>query len=268
MIILKINNYIKVESLKEAFALLQSDKKNLIVGGGAWIKQTNKEVETMIDLEKLNLSTIVEDEKTIKIGASVTLRQIEVNETIQHHANGILVEAISKIMGLSIRNLATIGGSIMGKYSFSDILTPLIVMNVDLEFYDSGIVSLAQFMSQKPLDDILLSIIIHKEPLKGYFYTMKKTALDFAVVNVSVTKGEIIKIAIGARPSISILTEKAMAYINNQSDISQEVINETARIAIEETKFGTNGRASKEYRESIAEVYIRRGLKEVTSNES
>lgn len=266
--ILKIKNYKKVDSLQEAHALLQSDKKNLIIGGGAWLKQSNKEVNTMIDLDKLALATITEDETAIKIGAMTTLRQLEISKTILAYANGILGDAVSKIMGLSIRNLATIGGSIMGKYPFSDILTPLIVMNVDLEFYSAGMVTLDHFINNKPPNDILLSVIIHKEPLKGYVYTMKKTALDFAVVNVAITKGDSFNIAIGARPGLCALTSDAMTFINNQTTITDEIINKTANIAIKETTFGTNSRASKAYRERISEVYIRRGLKEVISNEN
>ncbi len=55
-----------------------------------------------------------------------------------------------------------------------------------------------------------------------------------------------------------------MEYVNNQKEITAEVIEETARIATEELKFGTNSRASKEYRIELAKVYIKRGLKEVT----
>ena len=74
-----------------------------------------------------------------------------------------------------------------------------------------------------------------------------------------------IKIAVGARPSISILAVESMKFINAQSVITDEVIEETAKKVVEELKFGTNSRGSQEYREQLAYVYVKRGLKEVTA---
>jgi CO/xanthine dehydrogenase FAD-binding subunit len=265
MMELKIKEYVKVNSIEEAYELQKANPKNLVVGGGAWLKQTNKEVDMLIDLELLGLNKIEDSEKEITIGAYTTLRDIEQSELLNDLADGIFTEAVRGIMGVSIRNIATIGGSIMGKYSFSDVLTPLLVLDVTLEFYKRGKISLVEFMSIKKVDDILLNVIINKKETLGYFYTMKKTKLDLAVVNVAVSNGDGINIAIGARPSVASLPTKAIEFINNQKVITKEVINETAKLAVEETKFGTNSRASEEYRRSITETYIIRGLSEVLS---
>lgn len=265
---MKINEFIKVESLDQAYDLLQEDKENIVIGGGAWLKLTNKEVNKIIDLESLNLRNITEKNDRVIIGSMSTLRDIELNESIQHLSDGILVEAIKNIMGVSIRNLATIGGSIMGKYSFSDILTPLLVMDTRLEFHKNGIMSLEAFLSSKPIKDVLLSVIVSKNKSKGYFYKMQKTRMDFAVINVAVSKSEKIDISVGARPSIAMKPVKAIEFINNQSSLTEDIIKETAKIAVNEIKFGSNSRASSEYRKNICEVYIRRGLEEVINNES
>lgn len=261
---MKIKNYIKADCLEDAYKLLQEDKNNLIVGGGAWLKLTNKNVGTMIDLEHLKLNQILEIGDGIVIGAMTTLRDVELNESLNNVDGGILVQAIKGIMGVSIRNIATIGGSIMGKYSFSDILTPLSVMEVELEFYKAGVIPLAEYMAMRTMDDILLNVIIKKRNSSGYFHSMKKTSLDFAVINVAITKNEIFDIAIGARPSLCKKPVNAIAYINKQSKITPEVIEETVKLAAEETKFGSNSRANGEYREDIAKVYIKRGIVEVT----
>ena len=57
---------------------------------------------------------------------------------------------------------------------------------------------------------------------------MKKTPLDFAVVNVAVSKGKDIKISLGARPSISVLAKKAMEFINKEKSITKEVIQKSS----------------------------------------
>ena len=260
---MKINNFVKVKNLEEACSLLQEDKDNAIVGGGAWLRLTNKNVKTLIDLEECKLNEIKDGKDTLTIGAMVTLRDLETNESLQKINDGILSNAIKGIMGVSIRNIATIGGSIIGKYSFSDILTPLLVMDCSLEFYKTGTMTLKEFMKLKKVDDILMNIIIKKTNNKGYFTAMKKTSLDFAVVNVAITKGESISIAVGARPSVALLQTEAMDFINKE-EVTLETIEKAASMISKNTKFGSNAKASEEYRRSIVETFIKRGLKEVT----
>lgn len=262
---MKINNYLKAESLEQAYDLLNENKLNAIVAGGAWMKLTSKEIEVAIDLENLNLNTIVENEKSFEIGSMVTLRQVEKHEGLNKHFNGILNNALHHVMGISIRNLATIGGSIIGKYSFSDIFAPLLVLDVDLVFYKKGKISLEDYLvSRNQEKDILVKVVIKKASGKGYFYKMQKTSLDFAVVNVAVSKqGDTFKIAVGARPSIAKLAVEAMHFINSAKNVTEEVICETAEKAISELKFGTNSKASEEYRANVALAYIKRGLREV-----
>jgi len=264
---LRINNYVKVDTLAEGFELLQKEN-SLIIGGGAWLKLTNKDIDSVIDISAVGLNEIIDKDDEIEIGAMVSLRQIETSEIISKQFNGILSNAVGKIMGIPIRNIATIGGSIMGKYSFSDVLTPLLVMDVSLIFYNYGEISLEEFMQIKKFQkDILTKIVIKKEQGKGYFHKLAKTSLDFAVINVAISKGDTFKIAIGAIPSVSTKCYKAMEYINEFKVITNEVIEDTVEIAIEETKFGTSSRASSEYRADVAKAYIIRGLKEVFSNE-
>lgn len=264
---MKIKQFYKAESLNDAYHKLLENNKNAIVGGGAWIKQGNKEIETLIDLENLRLNKISESTKQIEIGAMVTLRQLETNPIILSYANGMLSKAIKSVMGIGIRNLATIGGSVIGKYSFSDILTPLLALDVSLVFHKSGVISLSEFVStKKPVNDILVQILIKKETISGYFYKMSKTALDFAVVNIAVSKSDKFKVVIGARPSIAILAKEVMEVLNNNS--LNDVVIESAIEKVNNIKFSSNSKASKEYRAQIAKVYIKRGILEVMKNES
>ncbi len=263
-----LKHYCKPKDLNEAYLVLIEDEKNFILGGGAWLKLTHKELNTAIDLSAIGLNEIIETPSTIEIGAMSSLRQIETSNIIKNYCGGILHDAMHHIMGMNIRNLATIGGSIMGKYSFSDIFTPLLVMDVSLIFHHLGQMPLHDFMAYRGVPkDILTKIIIHKENSKGYFKTVKKTALDFAVLNIAVSKSDNIKIAIGARPGIALRAEKAEAYINNQ-DITDNVIDEAAKIAQEEIKVSSNSRAGKEYRHKLLNIYVKRGLMEVLHHES
>ena len=71
-----IQNYVQAESLDEAWQLNQ--KRNArVLGGMLWLKMGQNPVGTAIDLCKLGLDTIEEEESSFSIGAMVTLRALE-----------------------------------------------------------------------------------------------------------------------------------------------------------------------------------------------
>jgi CO/xanthine dehydrogenase FAD-binding subunit len=263
---MEIVNYFKAKTVEEAYEKLQENPANLIIGGGAWLRLSSKIVNTAIDLEYVGLNQIKETKDSIEIDAYVTLREVERNEALANLFSGIVNKGVNGIMGVALRNLVTVGGSISGKYSFSDFITPLLAVNTEVVLYKQGKMSLADFLKFRSREkDIILKIIIKKEEVLGYYYKMKKTGLDFAVINVGITNtAGHYKIIVGARPSLATFAVKAMEYVNSQKVVSNEVMEEAANIAVEELKFGTNSKASKEYRMELAKVYIKRGLKEVT----
>lgn len=262
---MKIRTYHKVDSIDEAYTLLTENSGASIIAGGAWLKLLPKQVDPAIDLSGLKLDEIVETEDAYEIGCMATLRQLEKNVSLKSHYNGILTESIGTIMGVPIRNIATIGGTVAGKYGFSDLITPLLVLDTELVFYRKGKLSLNTFLSSKDFQkDILLKIIIHKNKGKAYFYSMKKTSNDFPILNVAVSETDNqFKIAVGARPGSAKLAGAAMDYLNRQSKMTEEALLEGAHIAAEELAFGSNSRGSKEYREELCRVLVKRGLKEV-----
>ncbi|QLY39497.1 FAD-binding protein [Hujiaoplasma nucleasis] len=261
---MNINNYVIVDSLEQAYRILIDDKKNMIIGGGAWIKLSVKDVNQLISLDKLSLEYIREDGDYIEIGSMTSLRMIERHPLITNLCDGILAKAIAKIMGVGIRNLATIGGSIMGKFSFSDILPVLLVLNCDLKFYKRGRITIDEFMNDKSIkDDILISISIKSIHGKSYFKKVSNTPLDFSWVNIAIIKNQNYSIAVGSRPGIAKLCYKAMAYLNQEKDITDQVIDLVLDKAIEELELSGNLRASQEYREVLVRTYLKRGLKQV-----
>ncbi|MDF1616057.1 FAD binding domain-containing protein [Petrocella sp. FN5] len=261
---MKIKAYTMPNDLEEAYQLLQEEDAG-IIAGGAWLKLLPKTLAPAIDLSGLKLDTINETEENYTIGSMVTLRQIETHGSLQTYMSGVLQEAISHIMGVPIRNIATIGGTVAGRYGFSDLLTPLLALKANLVFYKKGQMTLESFLKEPPKEkDILLEVIIKKEYGKANYTTVKKTANDFPILNVSVMKiGSHFRVAVGARPSVATLATKTMTYLNESKTLTEEVIEEAARIAVEEIKFGSNARGSKAYRAQLCKVLVERGIKEV-----
>ena len=57
---LKIRQYVRPETLEEAYELCLK-KNNRIIGGMLWLKMQDLSVNTAIDLQDLNLDTIEEN---------------------------------------------------------------------------------------------------------------------------------------------------------------------------------------------------------------
>lgn len=257
---MKVNEYVRAASLEEAYSLKKLSPKNKILGGGLWLKKGNGEVDKLIDLSRLGLDQIKEEKDYVSVGAMVTQRAFETSPIIKKIGGGVLSDAVHQIMGPAFRNSATIGGSVYGKYGFSDVITALLGFKVDLVFYPEEVVSLDAYV-KKPgfADGILTEIRIYKSSAKSFFKKVKITALDYPILNVCVTKDKDYRIVVGSRPLVAYLCEGAMKYLNDGGkDIDQAV-----EIAMQELKLGDSMSAKGEYRSHLARVYLKRALEEV-----
>ena len=113
---LTIREYKKVESLEEAYTLNQK-KSNRVIGGMIWLKMETLNVGTAIDLSGLGLDTIEETETEFRIGAMASLRALELHEGLAAYTNGAMRESVRHIVGVQLRNLATVGGSLYSRCS-------------------------------------------------------------------------------------------------------------------------------------------------------
>ena len=110
---LKIKQYVKAESLEQAYELNQK-KTNRIVGGMLWLKMSTAQIQTAIDLSGLGLDQIEETEDAWKIGCMVSLRDLELHEGLNELSCNMIRESVRSIVGVQFRNCATVGGSIFG----------------------------------------------------------------------------------------------------------------------------------------------------------
>lgn len=68
--------YVRPASLQEALELNQK-RSSTILGGGCWLRLGKKRIGTLIDLSDLGLDRIEEQDGWVRIGAMVSLRQLE-----------------------------------------------------------------------------------------------------------------------------------------------------------------------------------------------
>ena len=257
---MKVNEYVRAASLKEAYSLKKASPKNKVLGGGLWLKKGNADVDVLIDLSRLGLDKIKEEKDYVSVGAMVTQRQFELSPIVKKIGGGVLCDAVHQILGPAFRNCATIGGSIFGKFGFSDVVTALLGFKVELVFYPEAVMSLDEYV-KKPgfADGILTEVRIYKSSAKSFFKKVKATALDYPILNVCVTHDKDYRIVVGSRPLVSSLCENGMKYLNEGG----KDLDKAVELCMQELKLGDSISAKSEYRTHLARVYLKRGLEEV-----
>ena len=132
-----IQNYVRAQSLEEAWQLNQN-KRNRILGGMLWLRLGSGAVGTAIDLCDLGLDAIEETDEQFSIGAMVTLRDLELHAGLNTYTHHAVADAVQDIVGVQFRNMATVGGSIWGRFGFSDVLTVFLALDTYVQLYQSG----------------------------------------------------------------------------------------------------------------------------------
>ena len=186
---LKFREYVRAESLEDAY--VRNQKKSAhILGGMLWLKMQNRTVQTVIDLSDLGLSGIEETEEEYRIGAMTSLRELELHKGLDAMTGGAVRESLRHIVGVQFRNLATVGGSIFGRFGFSDVLTMFLALDSWVELYHGGLVPMERFAAEGTENDILVRVIVKKEKRRYAYLSHRNTKTDFPVMACAVAVGE------------------------------------------------------------------------------
>lgn len=149
--------YVKAATLEEAYELNQK-RNNAIVGGGCWMKMNPRRYQTIIDLSGLGLDKIEETPEEFVLGAMATLRQLETNQELKEAFGNGFYEMTRHIVGVQFRNCATLGGSLVSRFGFSDILTFLMALDCQVELAHAGLVPLAEYAKMPYDNDVLAKV--------------------------------------------------------------------------------------------------------------
>lgn len=256
-----IQKYVRAQSLEEAWTLNQS-RRNRVMGGMLWLRLSRGSVNTVIDLCDLGLDGIGENDEAFTIGAMTTLRQLELHEGLNAYTHGAVRNAVKDIVGVQFRNMATVGGSIWGRFGFSDVLTVFLGLDTYVELYKGGIVPLEAFASMKRDRDIVVRLIVKKAPARIVYTSMRNQRTDFPVISCAISQvGGEYRAAIGARPS------KAMVIRDEAGLLSGGITAESARAfgesVAEKAPTGGNLRGSAAYRSHLIRVLTARAALEL-----
>ncbi len=259
-----LKEFCRVQSLEQADGLLQEDNKNVILGGLLWMRMGSRQYHTGIDLSGLGLDRIEDKGDRIDIGAMACLRQLETSAHLTDNFGPLIRDAVSSIVGVQFRNLATVGGTVFSRFSFSDLITALLVLDTRVHLHRGGVVPLADFLESSPGRDILVRLSIPKQEIKTSYQSFRKTATDFPVLAAALARNKTgWKIALGARPSRARLAPQTAELLPSAPSARQ--VDAACTAIVRELGFGSDQRGGKAYREQLAKILIKRGIQNICS---
>lgn len=250
-----IQNYVRAESLEQAYELNQK-KSARILGGMLWLKMAKNTVGTAVDLSGLGLNTIEETGEGFSIGAMVTLRQLEQHPGLNACTGGAFAKALAPIVGVQFRNMATVGGSVWSRFGFSDVLTLLLALDTTVELYKGGLVPLETFAAMPYDRDLLMRVHIRKTPGRVAYEAMRIQRTDLPVLTCAVSDMGGVRAVIGARPGKPVVLRDEKGLL--AGGISEESAAAFAADVAARVPMGANSRGSAAYRTHLAEVLTRR----------
>lgn len=257
-----VRTYLKPASLSEAAALLDEHADAAIIGGGAYLRLAGRSFGVAVDLFDAGLDYVRATDEGPEIGAMATYRMLETDPVLRVYADGMLARSIERIVGVQMRNLVTVGGTIFGRYAFSNLTTALLALGAEVSLHRAGRMPLEAFLDSRPeRGDILASVTLPAAPGRAAWQELTRTRNDFAILNVAAVRRDgATRIAVGARPGVARLCPAAMTAADGGDGAAR-----AGEAAAAELEFGDDVRASGDYRRTLCRVLVTRAVEEVLS---
>ncbi len=275
-------HYFRPKTMGEVASLLASYGKGAkILAGGTdllvLMRARALRPKCIIDIAQIpGLDYIKHGEtNTLRIGALATLREVELSKIIKEDYL-LLYEAIHQMATVNVKNMGTVVGNICRASPSADTAPPLLALEAEVEVVgpsETRVVPLEEFFIG-PGETILKHYEVVTEvqvpklrPGTGTaFLRVTRVAADLAKVNIAsvltIKDGtcEDAKIALGGVAPTPIRAKKAEGILRG-CKLENEVIEEAARTAADETRPITDVRSTEEYRKELSRVLVRRAIK-------
>ena len=276
--------YVSAESVQEVVGLLSSRNGGTrILSGGTdlivQLRENRRKADLLIDVKHIPEFTAVryDSEAGLWIGAAASCTSICHEKSVIENYLG-LVDAIHLIGGTQIQSRATVGGNLCNASPAADSIPALIVHEATCVIVNNDgtrEIPVAQFCVA-PGKNILeygeALLAIKVPPLKKnfgahYLRFIPRNEMDIAVVGAGAAvtlddaKQKILsaRIALGAVAPTPLFVEEAGAYLAGK-EISEENIQEAARIAQAAARPISDLRGTAEHRKHLCAVLTRRAL--------
>lgn len=253
-----IERIVQPDSVASALEHLRANRRNIILGGTTFLKMSDANYKTGIDLTRLALNRIEDTGDMIRCGAMVSYGELENHPAINTYYPA-LVQALRGIVGRAFRNSVTLGASVFARYGFSDIIPVLVAADAKLLLAEQGEVTLETFIGQARQRDILLEVVLPKVKRRQSYYAFRQSTGDFSLINLALWRdADDYRIVVGARPGGSQLLPRVANTCRAGADYDK-----LRSVLADECVTHGNLRASADYRLQLAKVGLIQCLNEV-----
>ena len=284
---MKFNKYFRPTSVQEAIELLQNNEDSKIVAGGTDVvirlRAHMLKVDTLVDISAIpELKEIKVDGDNLVIGAGYDLMSLSKNPLVKDSKWEIIAECAGHVSSTQVRNRATLGGNNVNASPSADTTPALLISDaivnvvgpngkrdiaIDEFLLGPGKTALEKneivviFTIPKP-DDRCESAY-HKHAIRG--------DTDIAIVGVGVRIGlndddtiKMARVALGAVAPRSIRAKEVEEFLIGKK-VTDEVVEEAAKMASEGIHPITDQRATAEYRKEMVYVAMKHMIKDAAA---
>jgi len=277
------------QSFEELFQIMhranfEKDEIKFVAGGTDFVPRLNFELNMIPSEQKqplqimylgcLGMDSIIEKDGIISIGACCKLNDIMKNPVICEKIP-VLVETISQMAGLTIRNTGTIGGNIMNASPANDSIPTFIVLDANFILNsekEERTVKASEFFTgpgktvAKP-DEVLTRIEINLKKGHASFKKLgRRQAETLSVVNAAAyveqenSVCKTVRVAVGSVGPTVIRCERVEVALRGKK-LTEDVIKTASLKVLNEINPIDDLRASAWYRNKTAPVMVSRAIK-------
>lgn len=269
------------ESLGDAVARLLEYGEGAapIAGGTDLVSAPPPGIRCLVDITRLGLAYIEEEEGQVRLGATTTMQSLATSPVVASLAGGILNMSTCQGWPKPVRNAATLGGNLANAGPFNDTPPALLALDAEVVVVD------AEGEKRIPIDEFFVDyritahgrglvkeVVIPRPTARtcGTFMKLGRSEVDVALVNV----GAVVQMEGGtcrkARLAVGAVTRtprrlpEAEALLESRP-LTPETLETVAEAVMECVDPILDYRASADYRREMSGVLVVRALKMLMS---
>lgn len=268
------------KNLSDAVKILKKGRGSIIPVAGCTAigLMKNPRIVGLVDIEPLRLNFIKKSSnRSLIIGAGLTLTELIEDNSVQRYCDGILTQAGRTIGKTTNRNMITVGGNIVQLHPWSAL--PVVFLSLDAEVVVMGVkkrkVPAEQLFSKHPsqlikFDEIVVEVQLPSEfaDARGKYLKFALTENDYPLVSIAVVakkkagRLEKLRLTVGA---LTLLPQRLyeVEKLLTGSELSQKLIDDAVRSAVEKLNIAGDIRVSKEYKMATTKNLVVEILKDI-----
>ena len=266
--------YFSPTTLQEASELLLSSDNTVLINGGTdvVVRLTEKHIfpDKVISIRGIpGLADIIETDDSVTVGACVPMNEMAHHVAI-HDKLRFLSDAVHYLASAQIRNLATMVGNICNASPLADTATPLLAYDAVVLAYSvegEREIPISEFFTGVRRTSLRKGEIVKairiprpKQAIGEFRKISRRKEVDLSTVcsTIALVDGEY-RVAFGSVAPTPLRARKTEEYLMGKK-LTDEVIEEAARIATGEVSPIDDLRSSKEYRLEMVALSVRKAL--------